>query len=217
MAALQETKLSLKAKSPIFPGYTLLREDRPRGGGGGVALLIHHSLSFSRIDTSFLRDKFIECIAIRVEINGADLDLFNVYIPPASSCTAHHSPDIGPILHLSDNDVIVCGDFNVHHGGWHSTLVDIRGETLANTIENSPLIVLNEDTPTRLPTNGNPTSPDISLASAHLALASHWSTLVGLNSDHLPILVALPTSQTLPPPGQQRHSPILGKQIGQDL
>ena len=40
-----------------------------------------------------------------------------------------------------------------------------------------------------LPTNGAPSSPDISLASAHLALSATWQPLIRLSSDHLPILI----------------------------
>lgn len=69
---------------------------------------------------------------------------------------------------------------------------------IADSVENSPLIILNEDSPTRLPSNGSTTSPDILLASAHIALASAWSTKVRLNSDHLPIVISLPCDQAPP-------------------
>ena len=64
-----------------------------------------------------------------------------------------------------------------------------RGDIVADAVDSSPLAVLNSDLPTRLPANGAPSSPDISLASAHLALSATWQPLVRLSSDHLPILI----------------------------
>jgi hypothetical protein len=73
VAALQETFLSNASVSPIFPDYTLLCKYRPQGQGGGLAMLIHHSVKFSPIDLSFLpTDETHECQAIRVSINGSD-------------------------------------------------------------------------------------------------------------------------------------------------
>lgn len=92
------------------------------------------------------------------------------------------------------------GDFNAHHEAWDSTLADSRGEALSDSIDLSPLIILNEPTiPTHLPSNGNPSSPDASLASAHVDLASTWVTHVQLNSDHLPVIISLPADQDMPP------------------
>jgi hypothetical protein len=45
-ACLQETKLNTRSKQPFFPDYAFMRRDRPVGGGGGLAILIHHSVSF---------------------------------------------------------------------------------------------------------------------------------------------------------------------------
>jgi hypothetical protein len=69
---------------------------------------------------------------------------------------------------------------------------------VADQIELSPLIILNSDTPTRLPESGAASSPDVTLASAHIVLASTWVTHVNLNSDHLPITILLPSDEVLP-------------------
>jgi hypothetical protein len=59
---------------------------------------------------------------------------------------------------------------------------------------------LNDDSPTRFPSNGSPSSPDISLVSSHLALSTTWCTRISLNSDHLPICISFEDDQ--PPPRQ---------------
>ena len=51
--------------------------------------------------------------------------------------------------------------------------------------------ILNWDTPTRLPGNATPSSPDVSLPSASLITSSNWQTKTTMGSDHLPILISL--------------------------
>jgi hypothetical protein len=63
---------------------------------------------------------------------------------------------------------------------------------LLSDIEDSTLCVLNSDTLTRLPSNGSPNSPDLTLISADLAPKAEWRTHVKLNSDNLPISINLP-------------------------
>jgi hypothetical protein len=85
-------------------------------------------------------------------------------------------------------------------GGWDSSLTDSRGEALADDFDNSPLIVLNQDVPTRLPSSESPKTPDVTVACAHLTLASVWTTHIRLNSDHLPITIYFSSDET---PAQQ--------------
>jgi exonuclease III len=130
VAALQETFLSNASIPPVFPDYTLLRKDCPQGRGGGLALLIHHSVTFSPIDLSFLLTDETECQAVRVSINGSDIVLFNVYLPPVSSCPRSFDLNLSPVFHFSDDDILVCGDLNTHHGEWDSSLTDPQGRRL---------------------------------------------------------------------------------------
>ena len=52
-------------------------------------------------------------------------------------------------------------------------------------------LILSWDSPTRLPGNANPSSPDVSLASPSLITSTNWQTKTNLGSDHLPILISL--------------------------
>jgi hypothetical protein len=78
-----------------------------------------------------------------------------------------------------------------------TTLSDTRGGAFATSIYLSPLLILNEGDVTRVPLAQNQpsSSPDVSLASAHLAIELTWSTQIILNSDHLPILIEFPRDQ----------------------
>ena len=59
--------------------------------------------------------------------------------------------------------------------------------------------MLNWDSSTRLPGNANPSSPDVSLASASLITSTNWQTKTNLGSDHLPILISLRMDHTINP------------------
>ena len=62
---------------------------------------------------------------------------------------------------------------------------------MADSINGSDYGILNWDSPTRVPPNAEPSSPDVLLASASLITSCSWQTLSTLSSDHLPILIRL--------------------------
>ena len=197
VACLQETKLTPRAKDPSIPGYTIIRRDRPSGGvGGGVAILVHNSVTFTPLNVNInaaIDDK-TEAQGINVIINNSPISVINVYCPPTSACPRGFLPDAVSILDGDFGDCLILGDWNAHHEAWHSSHSDVRGDHLAAEVEISDFCVLNEDKPTRLPQGANnnqrPSSPDVSLISAHLALAVNWSTETTLTSDHLPIAIS---------------------------
>ena len=122
-------------------------------------------------------------------MDNTELLITNIYIPPASSCNVSYSP---PLDHmLTGTDSLVLADFNTHHSLWHTGTTDTRGNQLADSISISSFAVLNIDSPTRLHGNADPSSPDVSLASASLITSSEWQTHTTMSSDHLPILIAI--------------------------
>ena len=193
IAALQETKLLDTSRLPSIPGYTLVNKNRG-GGGGGVAFLIHHSIPFTPIDVNFCTDAHIELQGIKLRLNQSDVSVFNVYIPPSSSCQPQYQPDIISIFDRADDDSFILGDLNAHHSAWGSTITDARGRRIAAALANSSLVALNSGSSTRRPFAANQpsTSPDVSIASPHLALPATWEVLSSLSSDHLPITISLP-------------------------
>ena len=66
VACVQETKLRPNNPDPSFPGYAFLRRDRPGGGGGGLAILIHQDIEYSPIDVDDLlsTDNHLEAQAV---------------------------------------------------------------------------------------------------------------------------------------------------------
>ena len=76
---IQETHLTPKYH-PVFPNYTILRQDCPpfRGKGGGLLICIKTSLEFSEVNLSGP--------STRMEVLGVTVGgyaIFNVYNPPS--------------------------------------------------------------------------------------------------------------------------------------
>ena len=76
---------------------------------------------------------------------------------------------------------------NAHRPPLNSISTYTRGWRMAGSINGSDYCILNWDSPTRVPPNAEPCSPDVSLVSASLNLSGSWQTLSTLSSDHLPI------------------------------
>ena len=188
VAAIQESKLMPKLRSPNIQNYTLVRQDRRLGPGGGLLFFIHNSVSFTSkpLSTMSKNDHHLEELTISIAMDNTELLITNVYIPPASSCNGRYSPPLDHLL--TGTDSLVLGDFNAHHSLWHSGTTDTRGNQLADSVSTSSFAVLNTDSPTRLPGSANPSSADVSLASTSLITSSEWQTHTTMSSDHLPIL-----------------------------
>ena len=132
IAAIQETKLTNKSKEPNTGEYTLVRNDRSKNKGGGLAFLIHKTINFQRLPIN-LQDEHIEIQAISVD----NLNIINIYIPPNSSCSQNYSASLLPILQYKDS--LILGDINAHDPLWYSQLNDERGNNIAEEISNSNL------------------------------------------------------------------------------
>ena len=200
VTVIQESKLTPKYKNPCIQNYTTIRKDRPHGQGGGLLIFTHRSVTLSKQPSSAesLYDPHLEELAIEAEIGNTTLIISNIYIPPASSCSNGYQTYIEHVLTTKDS--LILGDFNAHHPSWYSGSTDTRGRKMADSINGSDHGILNWDTPTRVPPNAEPSSPDVSLASASLITSCSWQTLSTLSSDHLPILIRL-QMKTTPKPG----------------
>ena len=140
---------------------------------------IHNSVTRKSLSTTSKNDPHLEELPISIAMDNTEFLITNVYIPQASSCNGRYSPPINHLL--TGPDSLVLGDFNAHHSLWHSGTTDSKGNQLADF----NFAVLNTVSPTRLPGNAGPSSPDVSLASASLIISSEWQTHTTMSSDHL--------------------------------
>ena len=199
LAIIQESKLTAESRSPNIQNYTLVRRDRRVGTEGGLLILSITQSSFTRkpLSTTSKNDPHLEELTISIAMDNTELLITNVYIPPASSCNGCYSP---PLDHmLTGRDSLVLVDCNAHHSLWHSGTTDTRVNQLVDIISISSVAILNTDSPTSLPGNADPSSPDVSLASAALITLSEWQTHTTMSSDHLPILIGLQTTGPIAP------------------
>ena len=130
-----------------------------------------------------------EVVTVEADLGGTTLTFVNVYIALASSCLRNYALDFDALL-VDRGDQIVFGYFSAHHPSCYSRTGDDRS-ALDGAINSSQLDVENQDLTTRHPSQGQLSSPDITLLSGHLLLDVTWSTLTILVSHHLPITVSL--------------------------
>ena len=87
---VQESKLVEKDRTPRFPGYTTVRQDRPRSGmggarGGGLVTLVKEDIPYRQCSAvRDAADSALESLAVVVPVGGGErLTLVNVYCPPS--------------------------------------------------------------------------------------------------------------------------------------
>jgi len=117
VTAIQETKFSAVSKPHPFPSYSFVCKDRPspRTGGGGLAFLIHHSVSYPNLssDAHFPNDSILEHQAINATIHATTYRLYNIYTTLSTSCPP---PKISHLLdYQDDHNTVIIGDFNAHN------------------------------------------------------------------------------------------------------
>ena len=100
---------------------------------------------------------------------------------------------------MMTTDTLILGDINAHHSAWYSSLTDTRGTLFVNMMSGSNIGIFNWDSPTTLPGNANPSSPDVPLASASLITSTNWQMKTNLGTDYLPILISLEMDFTINP------------------
>ena len=74
VAAIQESKLTAKSRSPNIQNYTLtlVRHDRRQVPGGGLLFFIHNSVSFTRksLSTTSKNDPHLEELTISIAMDN---------------------------------------------------------------------------------------------------------------------------------------------------
>ena len=132
-------------------GFSLVVENQPkeRGKCGGVTCLVDNSVQFRTFQLPKPIDSHIEQQAIEVNSGTSAIKVVNIYTPPQSSCQAGYTSSIKHLITLQD--AIILGNFNAHSNLWFSRVnKDPLGKKLAEEIDESKLMILNKDWPTRV-------------------------------------------------------------------
>ena len=169
--ALCETFLNSN-NQPNFHDFNIIRRDRD-SHGGGVLLGIKKCYSFFRIDLPSVSK--IEVVAIQTNMNGKDLCLASIYIPPSVRIEQRHLTDISELLPAP---FLILGDFNSHCSLWGSQYDDNRSSSICNLIDDFNMTLLNTGEATRVPSPPARESVfDLSLSSTSLALDCQWKVI----------------------------------------
>lgn len=165
----------------------------------GTSFFIRDTICFNKINISHISQASIELGGITVTCNPQNITIINLYRHPGQ-----HTPRklLHKIFSLQDKykNLIVLGDFNAHHTLWNNHHTDRVGEDLLSASELTDMVLLNDDTPTRISTpHNNNSTIDLVFASRELASLCNVATLHDTcGSDHLPISIRVSTN-SIPP------------------
>ena len=136
VACIQESKLRPSSTFSDFPFYTAIRRDRPNGSG--LITLVHSSINYIPLPTDHLfpNDSITEHLAITATINDHPVNIYNIYIPPPSSCPPGFSPS-QDLLFQTQGDSLILGDFNAYHPTWFSSTSDSSAATRETLIHDA--------------------------------------------------------------------------------
>ena len=193
VAAIQETWLTKRDRTPAILGYAAIREDRKANiKRGGLIFYVKDSIPFKV--SGYITRTGHEIHTIQVRLTRKKwITITNFYIPPTNS--------IGQIIEFAPTTIpfspssLICGDFNAHHPAWDAIQPeDARGGEILEWTSANNLSILNDITPTRhsrVTSNGS--SPDITIAGSIWSNKFAWAVdeeEIG-GSDHLPIVITV--------------------------
>ena len=92
VAAIQESKLTAQSRSPNIQNYTLVRQDRRQGPGGGLLIFIHNTVSFTRkpMSTTSKNDPHLEELTISIAMDNTELPTCTSPRPVPAMGVIHH-------------------------------------------------------------------------------------------------------------------------------
>ena len=163
----------------MFKGYKIFFTIRnPALTQHGLMVLVKQHIPSTRIrDTKYKRP--VESIIIKIDTaDGRKIELQNIYVG--------HSMEWKPsfILHSKDHLGVFVGDFNAKHQEWNNKYANPRGNAMSNWLNDSPYLVVNDDTIT---TTGN-ANIDLCIADSKIAHLLNCKILDYMSSDvHYPL------------------------------
>lgn len=186
---LSETWLS-KTADFFIPSFECYRVDRSHGG---VAILIKHSIPHSSVRLISL--EYAEAVFVKIHDSNGDFSIGAIYCSPAASRAQSHA-FFSRVLSLTGRSVI-SGDFNAKNSRWNSDRNCRKGSDLVKLCDSRLFSIHGPDSPTLIPSRGNPSTVDFVLSKA-MAGVSDPLSINDLSSDHLPLTFNVPFNFSIP-------------------
>jgi len=186
---LSETHWYPWMKKFSFNCYKVARSDRRQGKGGGVAILIHDSISYATL--SLPPFVSMETVGVTIMSDVGPIDVISVYCPRVDFSQLQ----VCELFDAPKNEFVIGGDFNAHHRLWEDCARPNRGgSALATSLTELPDVTLL--TPKNLGTRMCPTTArfstiDLTFSSALLSLDADVHLGPHHGSDHLPIFITI--------------------------
>ena len=136
-----------------------------------MAIFVKEGISFTEINLPMLTSIEAQCVQVSRQ-KGKPVNILNVYNP----CNNILLCDLKSLLISPQVSHIICGDFNAHNRLWGGLLSNTSGDVICDFLNDSDLVVLNDDSGTRLDIHtGNTTSIDLTLCSSDISSSALWS------------------------------------------
>lgn len=133
----------------------------------------------------------------------SNLTFINVYCPPNIQIKKE---EWNEFVKSFESPKVIVGDFNGQNPIWGSSKCNITGNSIADSLDESEIVLLNDGSPTRLITpNQNISAVDLSVVSRNIAVYFNWTVVQDCGmSDHFLIVM----TYELPNPLVCHRSPL---------
>lgn len=186
IAIISETWLKPNNRFNI-KGYQVERNDCGNKHNG-VAILIHNSITYTKIRTHY--DNSLQNICVKIVVNNKEIHIVSFY-SPSNSNPCFNKAKFDALIKSIPSPMIFAGDFNAHHVSWGCVDTQPRGRDVLEVIDDNNLVLLNDGQKTTVGSlTWRPNALDLSLVSPSLSACCDWSVYDDpLGSYHLPAII----------------------------
>lgn len=170
--------------------YNVVRLDSGNAHNG-VAILLHRSISYSKIDTFY--DDSIQNVVVRIQYSSnKELTIVSFY-SPANCSPSFCRNKIDRLIKSLPEPIFLAGDFNGLHSAWGCSTSNCRGKDILESINNNNLVLLNDGSMTTVGSHiWRQNALDLTIVSPSLALECDWSVHDDpLGSYHFPVITKI--------------------------
>ena len=184
--ALQETWLK-EGNNFSISGYNIVRLDRGRHQGEGVATLLREGISYT---SQTIEQNEYESLLVTISSEkGSNITIINAYVPPNAN---HQTLLSTQEKSFSYTNSIVLGDFNAYSVVFGAETSDNREKLIEKLLDQYGLVALFSGSGTHLTPSGRTTPIDLAMCSPSLSQKALCKVLdENLGSDHYPVLITL--------------------------